>query len=178
MRSEAMTRHPRDDGYTLVEMTVAALILAVILAMVGNYLISADRTVANSAAHRDDLAAAQTVLGLMEVNIRFACDMSISGGTLYVENSCGTPQPACTEWSASGGQLIDKTTSGGSEAVANGISGLAFSSNGSYNGLVTIQFNLKQPQDQARDPGGISVTQTLTARNMPGPVATGSVLCP
>ena len=173
-----MTRHPGDEGYTLVELMVAALILAVILAMVGNYLISADRTVANSTAHRDDLAAAQTVVGLMEANIRFACNMSISSGTLYVENSCGTPQPACTEWSASGAQLIDKTTSGGSAAVANGISGLGFSANSSYNGLVTIQFNLKQPQDQTRDPGGVSITQTLTARNMSSAVSTGSALCP
>lgn len=173
-----MTRHPGDEGYSLIELTVAAMILAVILVMVGNYLISADRTVANSAAHRDDLAAAQTVLGLMESNIRFACDMSISGGTLYVENSCAAPQPECTEWSASGGQLIEKTTSGGSEAVANGISGLGFSTNSSYNGLLTVQFNLKQPQDQARDPGGVSATQTLTARNMPSAVPSGSALCP
>lgn len=173
-----MKRHPGDEGYSLIELTVAALILAVILAMVGNYLISADRTVANSAAHRDDLAAAQTVLGLMEGNIRFACDMSISGGTLYVENSCAAPAPACTEWSASGSQLIEKTTSGGSVAVANGISGLAFTTNSSYNGLLTVQFNLKQPQDQVRDPRGVSATQTLTARNMPAAVSTGSALCP
>ena len=172
-----MSRRSRDDGYTLVEVTVAALILAVVLAIVGDYMLSANRTVASSAAHQDDNAAAQTALGLIDSSIRFACDMSISGGTLYIQNSCGSPQPACTEWSASGNQLVERTPSGGTAAVANGISGLAFSTNTSYNGLVTVHFNLKQPQDQTGDPEGVSATETLTARDMAGVVAVGSALC-
>ena len=171
-------RHPRaEDGYTLVDLTVAAVILAVLLLIVGDYLISANNAVSRSASHQDDSAAAQTALGLIESNVRFACDMSISGAVLYVENTCGNPQPTCAEWSEAGTQLLEKTSSGGTASVANGISGLTFSTNGAYNGLVTVQFNLRQPQDAAGDPGGVSVTQTLTARNMPGPVTTGSALC-
>ena len=172
-----MSAPSREAGFSLIELTVAAFILAVVLAIVGNYLFSASRTVANSAAHQDDNAAAQTALGLMENNIRFACNMSISAGTLYVENSCSDPQPSCTEWSQAGGRLIERSASGNSSAVASGVTGLNFNTNNSYNALVTVQFNLKQPQDAVGDPGGISVTETLTARNMSGAVAVGSALC-
>ena len=172
-----MTRARTDDGYTLVDLMVAAAIFAVVLAIVGDYLFSASNTVSRSAAHQDDNAAAQTALGLIENNVRFACDMSIDGGVLYVENTCGTPQPSCTEWSQAGSQLIERTSPAATSAVANGISGLTFSTNSAYNALVTVQFKLRQPQDSAGDPDGVSVTQTLTARNMPGAVATGSTLC-
>lgn len=165
----------RDRGFTIVDVSVALLILAVVLAMVGNYLFSAGNTVSRSAAHQDDNAAAQAALGLIESNVRFACNMSISSGTLYVQNTCGVTPPVCTEWSSTGNQLIEKS-SGGNAAVANGISGLSFSTNGSYNALVTIQFVLRQPRDQAGDPGGVSVDETLTARNMSGPVG-GVALC-
>ena len=175
-----MTGRLGDEGLTVVEVTIAAVILAMLLAIVGDYLFSADVTVASSAAHQDDNAAAQTALLLVEGNVRFACDMSVSGGTLYVENSCGGTSPQCatwsgTEWSESGGQLIE-TTAAGSSAVANGISGLAFTTNSSYTGLVTVQFNLRQPQDKGGDPSGVSVNQTLTARNMSGSVS-GAALC-
>lgn len=165
-----------EEGYSLVDVTVAALILAVVLVIVGDYLFSAGNTVSRSAAHQDDNAAAETALGLIESNVRFACNMSISGGTLYVENSCSDPVPSCTKWSASGGKLIENM-SGGSAAVANGVTGLAFTTNGSYNGLVTVQFNLRQPQDQSGDPGGVTSTQTLTARDMSGAVGVGSAVC-
>lgn len=172
-----MSAPDREAGFTLIEVTVAALILAVVLAIVGNYLFSASRTVADSAAHQDDTAAAQTALGLLESNIRFACDMSISSGTLYVENSCTDPQPSCTEWSQADSQLVEKSPAGNSAAVATGVTGLSFSANDSYNALVTVQFNLKQPQDAAQDPGGVSASETLTARNMSGAVTVGSALC-
>lgn len=170
-----------EQGYSLIDVTVAALILAIVMAIVGDYLFSAERTVASSSAHQNDNAAAQTALLLIEDNVRFACDMSISSGTLYVENICSgaTPQPCATwsgtEWSQSGGELLE-TTAAGSSAVANGITGLVFTGNSSYTGLVTVQFNLRQPQDGAGDPGGVSVSQTLTARNMSGAVG-GSALC-
>ena len=165
----------RECGFTIIDVTVALLILAVVMAMVGNYLFSAGNTVSRSAAHQDDNAAAQTALGLIESNVRFACNMSISSGTLYVQNTCGVTPPACTEWSSAGTQLIEKSLAG-KAAVANGISGLSFSTNGSYNALVTIQFVLRQPQDQAGDPSGVSVDETLTARNMSTPVG-GTALC-
>lgn len=171
-----MSRPLGDDGYSLVEVTVTGLILAVVLAIVGNYLFSAGNTVARSAARQDDNAAAATALGLIESNVRFACNMSISNSTLYVENSCGDPQQSCTEWSSGGGKLIEKMP-GGQAAVANGVTGLTFTTNGSYNGLVTIQFNLRQPQDQSGDAGGVTSTETLTARNMSGAVGVGSVVC-
>jgi prepilin-type N-terminal cleavage/methylation domain-containing protein len=164
-----------ERGYTLIEVTIASVILALLLTIVGNYLFSAERTVASSAAHQDDNAAAQTVLGLIQSNVRFACDMSIYGGSLYVENSCGGSTPPCTEWSQVGTQLIEKTPNG-SSAVANGVSNLSFTTNSSYYALVTVQFNLRQPQDKAGDPGGISAIETLTARNMPGTVGS-TALC-
>ena len=170
-----------EQGYSLVEVTVAALILAIMLAIIGNYLFSAERTVASSSAHQNDNAAAQTALLLIENDVRFACDLSISGGTLYVENSCGgaSPPPCATwsgtEWSQAGGELLE-TTAAGSSAVANGVTGLVFTGNSSYTGLVTVQFNLRQPQDGAGDPTGVSVSQTLTARNMSGSMG-GSALC-
>jgi len=173
---------PRFDqrGYTLIDLMVAGVILAVVLAIVGDYLFSANNTVARSAAHQDDNAAAQTAMLLIENNVRFACDMSISGGILYVQSSCGGPPPACstwsgTEWSEGGDHLI-QSTSGASSAVANGISGLSFTANSSYTGLVTVQFKLNQPQDQSWDPGGVAVNQTLTARDMTGPVGS-TALC-
>ena len=171
-----MRRRFGEQGTSLVEVAVAGLILAVVVAIVGNYLFSAGNTVSRSAARQDDNAAAETALGLIESNVRFACNMSISDGALYVENSCGDPQQSCTEWSSGGGKLVEKT-SGGDAAVANGVTGLTFSTNGSYNGLVTVQFNLRQPQDRSGDPGGVTSTQTLTARNMSGVVGVGTVVC-
>lgn len=170
-----------EQGYTLVDVTVAAVILAIVLAIVGDYLFSAQNTVASSAARQDDSAAAQTALLLIENNVRFACDMAISGGTLYVQNSCGgtTPPPCASwsgsEWSQASGQLIE-TTASGSSVIGNGVTGLAFTANSSYTGLVTIQFNMRQPQDTAGDTAGVSVSQTLTARNMSASVG-GTALC-
>ena len=165
-----MTRGANDDGVTLVEVIVAGAVLVVILVIVGNYLISATRNVAQSTAQQDDNAAAQKALGLIESNIRFACSMSISAETLYVVNGlsgCSNPgQPACAEWSGAGGLLTEKTSSTGTSTVANGVSGLSFTSNNAYNGLVTVTFNLRQPQDQAADAAGVAVNETLTARNM------------
>ena len=178
-----MTRQTRENGFGLVELTVAGAIFAIVLVIVGNYLVSSTRTVNQSTAHQDDTAAAQKTLNLLDTNVRFACDMSISGGTLYVANtegSCSTQgQPACAEWSTSGGNLTEKSSSGIAK-VANGVSGLAFSSNASYNGLVTFQFNLRQAQDQSADPTGVTVNETVTAENMSRPVPSGTALsgCP
>jgi type II secretory pathway pseudopilin PulG len=179
-----MRNQPREDGFGLLEMTVAGVVLAIVLSIVGNYLISASRTVAQSTAHQDDNAAAQRALSLIESNVRYACNMSILSGTLYVSNSagaCSNPsQPVCAEWYLSGGNLVEKTSSG-SAPVVSGVSGLTFTGNTSYNGLLTVQFNLRQPADQSNDPNGVTVNQTLSALNMTqGISSVGSVLsgCP
>lgn len=179
-----MRSQPREEGFGLLELIIAGAVLAVVLAMVGNYLISASRTVAQSTAHQDDNAAAQQALGLIESNVRFACNLSILAGTLYVSNSagnCSNPsQPACAEWSLSSGNLVEKTLNSNA-TVARGVSGLTFTGNGSYNGLVTVQFNVRQPPDQSDDPNGVTVNETLTAQNMTQAIpALGSVLsgCP
>lgn len=176
-----MSSHPNDAGFTLTEVIIAGAILIVALAMIGNYLIGAGRSVAASTAHQDDNAAAQGALDRLENNIRFACNMFISGSTLYVANAsgtCSTPgQPSCAEWASSGGSL-DETTSSGTSVIVRGVSGLSFTGNSAYNGLVTIQFNLRQPQDQASDPSGVSVNQTLTARNMSQSILAGAVCTP
>ena len=172
-----------DDGFSLVEVTVGAAILVILFAIVGNYLVSAGRTVSNSTAHQDNNAAAQRTVELIDANVRYACNVSILAATLYVSNSsgtCSTPgQPACAEWYASGSNLVEKTSSG-TGTVATGVSGVVFTGNASYNGLVTIQFNLRQPQDQAADATGATVNETVTAQNMPQPVSVGSALggCP
>ena len=177
-----MKSRQHEEGFTMVELVVAGAILAVALAMVGNYMVSAGRSVSQSTAHQDDNAAAQRVVDQLDSNIRFACSMSISGQILYVANTSGTcvtpGQPACAEWTSSGGSLTE-TTSSGTSTIARGVSGLSFTSNAAYSGLVTFQFNLRQPQDQVADPPGVSVSQTVTARNMSQPVLT-SVLsgCP
>lgn len=174
----------KDDGSSLVEVIVAAAVLVILLVIVGNYLISATGSVAQSTAHQDDNAAAQRALGIIDSNVRFACTMSISAGTLYVVNGiggCSNPgQPACAEWSGAGGSLTERTSSSGTSTVANGVSGLSFTSNSAYNGLVTVQFNLRQPQDQAADSAGVAVNETLTAQNMSQAVPVGTVLsgCP
>ncbi|HEX4865258.1 MAG TPA: prepilin-type N-terminal cleavage/methylation domain-containing protein [Acidimicrobiales bacterium] len=174
-----MTGGASEDGFTLVEVIVAAAVLVVLLIIVGNYLISASQSVAQSTAHQNDNAAAQRAVGLIDSNVRFACTMSISAGTLYVVNAtsgCSNPgQPACAEWSSAGGALTEKTSSSGTSTVANGVSGLSFASNSAYNGLVTVRFNLRQPQDQAADSAGVSVDETLTAQNMSQAVPVGTV---
>ena len=178
-----MTSPARNDGFTIVELVVAGTILAVALAMVGNYIISAGRSVAQSTAHQDDNAAAQRIIDQLDGNIRFACSISISGQILYVANTsgtCTTPgEPACAEWTSSVGSLIE-TTASGTSTIARGVSALSFTSNSAYSGLVTFQMTLRQPQDQAADPPGVSINQTVTARNMSQPVLTGSALsgCP
>jgi type II secretory pathway component PulJ len=174
------SRPSREEGFTLVEMVLSGVLLVVVLTIVGNYLISANRTVTQSTAQQNDNAAAQRALGLLDANIRFACSMSINGGTLYVANSganCTNPsQPACAEWSTSAGQLTERTSITGTAVVASGISGLSFTQSNQYNGLVSVQFTLKQPQDQASDTAGVTVNQTLTARNMSQSVQTGTVV--
>lgn len=173
----------RDRGFTLLEMMISTAILSIVLLIVGSYLVSANRTVAQSTAHQDDNAAAQRTLDVLEGNIRFACNVAIFGGTLDVKGSDGTcsvpGQPVCAEWSITQGQLTERTSSG-LATVATGVSGLTFSTNSSYNGLVTVQFVLRQPQDQSADPAGVSLSETLTARNMAQPVTSGSPLsgCP
>lgn len=173
-------RRCHEEGFTLVEVVLSAALLVVVLAIVGNYLISANRTVTQSTAQQNDNAAAQRALGLLEANIRFACDMSINGGTLYVANTgvncTNSSQPACAEWSTSAGQLTEKTSITGSGVVASGVSALSFTQSSQYNGLVTVQFTLKQPQDQGSDTSGATVNQTLTARNMSHSVQTGTVV--
>jgi Tfp pilus assembly protein PilW len=173
-------RARREEGFGLLDLVIAGAILAIVLVMVGNYLISASRTVAQSTAHQDDNAAAQRTLSLMESDVRFACNLSILAGTLYVSNCGSSSQPACAEWFASGGNLIEKTTSGNA-VVTRGITGLTFTGNVTYNGLVTVQFNLRQPPDQTYDPNGVTVNETLTAQNMTAGInPVGSVLsgCP
>jgi prepilin-type N-terminal cleavage/methylation domain-containing protein len=173
----------REQGFGLIELMVAATILTILLAIVGNYLVSAGRAVAQSTAHQNDNAAAQRALSLIDTNVRFGCNASIVGGTLYVANtggSCNNPgQPPCAEWYLSGNSLIEESSSG-SATVASGVTGLAFTGNAAYNGLVTVQFNLRQPHDQSSDPGGVTVNETVTALNMPQPVSIGSALsgCP
>ena len=173
----------RDEGFGLIELMVAGVVLAILLAIVGNYLVSASRSVAQSTAHQDDNAAAQRAAALIDTNIRLACNVSILNGTLYVSNSGGAcsnaNQPACAEWYLSGANLVEKSASGNA-TVATGIRGLAFTSNTDYNGLVTVQFNLRQPQDQADDAAGVTVNETVTALNMTSAVSIGSALsgCP
>ncbi len=179
-----MTSNPnREEGFGLIELMVSGVILAILLAIVGNYLISAGRAVAQSTAHQNDNAAAQRALSLIDTNVRFACNASILSGTLYVANtggSCNNPsQPPCAEWSLSGNSLIEKSSSG-SATIVTGVSSLTFTGNAAYNGLVTVQFNLRQPQDQSADPAGVTVDETVTAQNMPQAVSVGSALsgCP
>lgn len=166
-----------------MELMLAAVLLTILLAIVGNYLISASRSVAQSTAHQDDNAAAQRALSHIDTNVRLACNVSILSGTLYVSNSgsaCNNPnQPACAEWYLSGGNLVEKVATGNA-IVATGISGLAFTGNAAYNGLVTVQFNLRQPQDQADDTAGVTVNETVTALNMTQAISIGSALsgCP
>jgi len=173
-----------EQGITLVEVTISGLVLAIVLAIVGNYLISTNRTVSEGTAQQNDNATAQRVLSLLEANIRYACNMSINGGTLYVANAglncTNQGQPVCAEWSSSGGQLTERTSVTNADVIANGVSGVSFTQANQFNGLVTAQFTIRQPQDQASDPIGVTVNQTLTARNMSQSVLLGTALsgCP
>lgn len=184
MPSHLTTGASSEEGFGLVELMIATVILTILLAIIGNYLISASRAVALSTAHQNDNAAAQKTLSLIDSNVRFACDASILSGTLYVANtggSCGNnpSQPSCAEWYLSGNNLMEKSSSG-TATIATGVSGLGFTGNTDYNGLVTVQFNLRQPSDQSADPGGVTIDETVTAQNMSHSVATGSSLsgCP
>jgi Tfp pilus assembly protein PilW len=168
-------RHRDEAGFTLIELTVVGAILIIVLVIVTSFLVSANNAVAASTARATDDTAARTALTLLEADIRFASNMSIStdGSTLYVVAS----QPACAVWTASGGLLTERTKPGSSsDTVALGVStaGAAFSGNSAYQGLVTIRFTVRLPANTTRDKAGVLVVQTLSAENMTGPVTTSS----
>ncbi len=155
-------------------MTVVAAILIVVLVIVMSFLVSANNTVAAGTARAADDSVARTASTLLDANIRFASNISISpdGSTLYVVAS----QPACTVWTVSGGNLTERTAPTTSSVVANGVSttGAAFTGNAAYQALVTVGFTVSLPGNSSRDQGGSHVLQTLSAENMTGPVANSS----
>ena len=166
-----------DRGFGLLEIVVVAGLLGLVLAIVMSYLVSANRTVGTAAARAGDNAAAQRVMSLLDADIRFATNVSISSSspTLYVQSST---LPVCAAWSLdSQGNLTEQTKSGSVSVVARGVTGLTFSGNANYAGLVTVAFTLAEPQNAVADKGGVAVNETVTAENMSGPVTSSSQVC-
>ncbi len=95
-----------ESGFTLIEMMVVAAILIVVLVIVTSFLVSANNSVAAGTARAADDSVARTAATLLDANIRFATNISIStdGSTLYVVAN----QPACTVWTVAGGNLTER----------------------------------------------------------------------
>jgi Tfp pilus assembly protein PilW len=169
---------PRDDrGFGLLEIVIVSGLLGLIVAIVMSYLVSANRTVSLAGARAGDNAAAERAMSLLDADIRFATNMSISssGPTLYVQSSTS---PVCAAWSLDNqGNLTEETKPGSASAVARGVTGLTFSGTANYAGLVTVAFTLAEPQNAAADKGGVAVNETITAENMSGPVTSSSQVC-
>jgi prepilin-type N-terminal cleavage/methylation domain-containing protein len=174
-----MRRAEGDAGFSLIELLVATAVMTVALVMITSFLISADNTMATGTARTADDVAAHSAVTVLEADIRFASNLSVSssGTSLDVVGS----QPACTAWSVSNGELIEQTGSGTGAQVATGLSEFQslpyFSASRTYQGLVTVSFTVTLPGSGSRDLGA-PVLETLSAQNMVGPVGTTPVCTP
>ena len=67
------------------------------------------------------------------------------------------------------GELVEQTSKENSSVVATGVSVLAFASNSSYNGLISVSFSLNQAP-KGTDESPVSIYESFSADNMPVPV--------
>lgn len=165
-------RGRREHGFTMLEILITIGLLGAVLVIVMSFLVSAERTAAVGTARVADDGAAKSAMAVLEADVRYATGVSISsdGSTLYVAAS----SPACAAWSASSGDLVERTSSTTTSVVTQGISNLAFTGSSGYQGLVTISFDLALPKYASTDTGGTHMIETLSAQNMTGPVQTSS----
>jgi Tfp pilus assembly protein PilW len=166
-----------EEGVSLLELVMAMALAALVLFAATSWLISTNRAEAISTARSVNNAAAQSVIDQLDTNIRFATWVAISGGNLYVTNGSVTnPPTTCTEWTSSGGNLTEQTSSSNTSVIARGVSNLSFSGAlAPYDGLVSVSFTINQTAGSL-DANGVSINETLSAGNMASPV-TGSGAC-
>lgn len=167
-----LSRQRDEQGVTVVEMVIALMVLSILLTAATAWLISANRAVATTTARSVDNAAAQSAINELDSDIRFAntvviqCDSTTactntSGSVLSVSGG----NAGCAHWYANDGNLVEQTKSGQSSIIATGVSGLSFSGNSSYDGLVTVSFTLNQ--SNGVDSGkGFYVYESFSATNM------------
>jgi prepilin-type N-terminal cleavage/methylation domain-containing protein len=165
-----------EEGFTLIELVLTLALLGVVLAIVGNFLVNSDRTVAASTASMDANAAAQDAFDRLDADIRFACEVSIpsqGASTVYLLNSpdsnCSTSEPgaSCAEWTLSGQQLTRQVSGEASAGeVATGVSSLSFATNTAYPNLVGVSLQI-QPQSSIGSPSPVSLDETVSATNIP-----------
>jgi type II secretory pathway pseudopilin PulG len=160
-----------EEGLSLLELVVAMALAALVLFAATSWLISTNRAEAISTARSVNNAAAQSVVDQLDTNIRFATWVAISGSTLYVTNgSVANPPITCTEWTSSGGNLTEQTSSSHTSVIARGVSNLSFSgASVFYDGLVSVTFTINQTAGSL-DANGVSINETLSAGNMASPV--------
>lgn len=177
----AATDSEDERGTTLLEMVFALSIVILVLTGALVWLSSANRVVATTSDRAGDNAAAQSAIDQLDVDLRYASDVAIEGcgsgcsdrnpvGTeLYVLNGASN----CAAWYATGGNLVEQTSSTAMSVVAAGISSLSFATNSSYNGLISVSFTLNQTDGQA-DPNGVTIDESFAASNMSTAVGTTS----
>jgi len=180
-----MTRRDGDAGFTLLELMIAGGILTIVMVIVTSFLISAGDAVAAGTARAADNRSAQTALTLLEANIRFASNLSISstGTTMFVANIVAN-EPACAEWTVtSTGSLTEQTRAAATAnvittgvALANNLAYFTPGSSG-YQGLVTVSFAVTLAGNATRDKGGAQVLETVSAENMTTAVGTTPQAC-
>jgi prepilin-type N-terminal cleavage/methylation domain-containing protein len=176
MKRASEFRHGDDArGFTLLEMMVVASLLTVVLAIVGNFLITSERAVANASVHVSDNGNARAAVESLQRTIQFATAIEVSstGADLYTEQQNGS----CDEWFVSSGVLYMEVGSNPASAVVRGVvapaSGTVFTYNSAYPDLVGVQFTVSQNASQ--DPnGGISVDDNFLGENASLAISQGS----
>ena len=181
-----------ESGFTLVESLVVLSILAVVVAISLNFLVTADNTVNVATERSSNNAQARLVLSQIDATVRDASNVSIANGNLYIDSSLpstsgflGSREPLCVEWAVVSGGLAEYagatstswypttpiTTWQGVTAAAGPV---AFSSSPATTGTPTtvplypglVNVNLLVNQHPAVAGSGVDLTDSIAASNM------------
>ncbi|MHB1533536.1 MAG: PulJ/GspJ family protein [Acidimicrobiales bacterium] len=166
-----------ESGFSLLELMIVCALLLVVLSIVGNFLINANRAVAVSVARAQNNNVAQNIVNRLNHSVQVADPAWISsdGTTLWVVNNpayTGGTEASCETWTFGGGQLSEATPAGSSTVAIKGVGPAGegvpyFTTSRSVDGLVGVQFAVAAPGVVA---GAVTVDDSLHAANMAAPV--------
>lgn len=169
----------REEGFTLIELSVVLLILGNVLAIIMSFLISVDKAAVTAGARVSDDTAAKGVQTMLETQIRFAYNLAVPNSTtLDVATSSGS---SCILWNVSGGNLTEESH-GKTTTVASGVLALGSdpyfgipSSSAGYDGLVSANLVIRQSGSSRTDVNGAPLSATFVAANMRSAVTTTAI---
>jgi prepilin-type N-terminal cleavage/methylation domain-containing protein len=148
MKQQRARNESREQGFTLVEMSIAAALALVIMAVAMLGVVEAQRSITTSVARNSDANAAQATFDEIGTAVRSGGTNSTvavdsTGTQLWIYDPNGVPSgnaskpfSTCVVWDYSGGTL-SRTTGGAGTALPAG--GVEVQGAGQYNGTAVFQ---------------------------------------